>query len=398
LLSVVENYRTGCGLNMKSSKELIGRSIVTLNQGYEIGKVESLIINHHSGNVDYIKVQNEEWQFIERVVSFEKVIGLSHYAVTIETENDVHPIIDVPDAKRLIKTKVLLIGSKIIGRKGQYFGEIEDYYFNEEDGKIESFVVTISEEKVTVDTKHVLTYGSDFVVINEETLQASSEESDSEEHEIAVENVEEEESIPFITEAFEKVKEVSVLEETEEESKENSSLFKEKEKIQREERNEEVDQEIEINQQIEMDQEIQIDQEINEKPEIAEEEQQDEEVVEKEEFVEDTFEDNSLLEIEKSPQKKLKPIEQDVVNQNVIVEKDEQPIAQKEKKPIQQFDEFREKQIQILLGKKVLKDIKDEAGTFLIKKDTILDRETIIEAQDNGPAIVIDLAMNVREQ
>ncbi len=56
---------------------------------------------------------------------------------------------------------------------------------------------------------------------------------------------------------------------------------------------------------------------------------------------------------------------------------------------------MRRKQIDMLTGKRVLKDIVDANGQIFISKDTILTKEHIIRAQEEGPDVVIELSMNV---
>ncbi len=59
-------------------------------------------------------------------------------------------------------------------------------------------------------------------------------------------------------------------------------------------------------------------------------------------------------------------------------------------------DTIREKQISILEGKEVIKDIYDANGDLLIAKETVLTKDEIVKAQVSGPSVVVDLSMNVR--
>lgn len=74
----------------------------------------------------------------------------------------------------------------------------------------------------------------------------------------------------------------------------------------------------------------------------------------------------------------------------------EPPIEQIAPKTVEtELDELRRKQIDMLTGKRVLKDIVDANGQIFISKDTILTKEHIIRAQEEGPDVVIELSMNV---
>jgi len=56
---------------------------------------------------------------------------------------------------------------------------------------------------------------------------------------------------------------------------------------------------------------------------------------------------------------------------------------------------LREKQVEILQGKRVMKDIVDGNGNVLIAAGTVLTVDDIVKAQEAGPSVIIDVSMNV---
>ncbi|MCZ0757001.1 PRC-barrel domain-containing protein [Anoxybacillus sp. J5B_2022] len=56
---------------------------------------------------------------------------------------------------------------------------------------------------------------------------------------------------------------------------------------------------------------------------------------------------------------------------------------------------LREKQIEILRGRRVMKDIVDANGNVLITAGTVLTVDDIVKAQEAGPSVIIDVSMNV---
>ncbi|MFC4184751.1 PRC-barrel domain-containing protein [Saccharococcus thermophilus] len=62
---------------------------------------------------------------------------------------------------------------------------------------------------------------------------------------------------------------------------------------------------------------------------------------------------------------------------------------------IEALQALREKQIALLRGKRVTKDIFDKNGNVLIAAGTVLTEEHIQKAQDEGPSVIVDLSMNV---
>jgi uncharacterized protein YrrD len=59
------------------------------------------------------------------------------------------------------------------------------------------------------------------------------------------------------------------------------------------------------------------------------------------------------------------------------------------------FQALREKQIELLKGKQVTKDILDRNGNVLIEAGTVLTVEHIAKAQEAGPSVIVELSMNV---
>jgi uncharacterized protein YrrD len=56
---------------------------------------------------------------------------------------------------------------------------------------------------------------------------------------------------------------------------------------------------------------------------------------------------------------------------------------------------LREKQVELLKGKRVTKDIFDKNGNKFIEAGTILTEEHIQKAQEEGPSVIVDISMNV---
>jgi uncharacterized protein YrrD len=68
---------------------------------------------------------------------------------------------------------------------------------------------------------------------------------------------------------------------------------------------------------------------------------------------------------------------------------------QESEKTIEELNVLREKQIELLQGKRVTKDILDRNGNVLIEAGTTLTAEHITKAQEEGPGVIVELSMNV---
>lgn len=63
--------------------------------------------------------------------------------------------------------------------------------------------------------------------------------------------------------------------------------------------------------------------------------------------------------------------------------------------PSYEMNAIKSKQIDLLKGKTVTKDIYDKNGNLLIPIGTVLTEEEVLKAQEEGPSIVVELSMNV---
>ncbi|MBM7701351.1 PRC-barrel domain-containing protein [Metabacillus iocasae] len=68
-----------------------------------------------------------------------------------------------------------------------------------------------------------------------------------------------------------------------------------------------------------------------------------------------------------------------------------------EEKTEQKVNDLKEKQVQLLINKNVIKDIYNQNGELLIAKGTTLTEEHITNAQEAGPTVFVELSMNVAE-
>ncbi|MDO6656030.1 PRC-barrel domain-containing protein [Anaerobacillus sp. 1_MG-2023] len=64
---------------------------------------------------------------------------------------------------------------------------------------------------------------------------------------------------------------------------------------------------------------------------------------------------------------------------------------------VDEDSDFKEKQIELLEGKTLLKDIYGSDGKLLFEQGIILSREQIVTAQDTGVGVVVEMSMHVSE-
>ncbi len=156
---------------MKKSTEIQSLPIINISDGSEIGKVRSLVVNPEKGSVDFLTVEHEDWQISVRAIPFKKVVGIGEYAVTVEHENAVIDLNEIPIANSLVNKKIRVTDARLMTRKGQMIGEIVEFHVDDESGAIRTLEVKSKSDTYYLDSPHVLTWGKDIVIVKEDAAE-----------------------------------------------------------------------------------------------------------------------------------------------------------------------------------------------------------------------------------
>ena len=278
---------------MKNSLEIISQPIISISEGNQIGNVKSIVINPEKGSVDFLTIEHEDWQVSVKAIPFKKVIGIGEYAITVENDNAVIDLNEIPIANTLVNKKIKITNTKVMTRKGQLLGEVSEYFIDEENGNIIGMQLEVGGKETVLKAEAVLTYGKDILVV--------------------VENASD-----FYLEQIEDLEEG-----TEDES---------------------------IEQMIEPTQ-----------PEL---------IIEK---MDEVLVEQSEVEAEAEAEVCVSLYQQ---------------LSESEKA-------LKDKQIELLQGKTVSRDIQNRQGELLFAKGTVLTATDVETAQNEGPSVVVELSMNV---
>ncbi|BCB05008.1 hypothetical protein KH172YL63_31410 [Bacillus sp. KH172YL63] len=145
--------------------------IISISDGSEIGRVKSLVINPDKGSVDFLTIEHEDWQISVKAIPFKKVIGIGEYAVTVENENAVIDLNEIPIANQLVNKKIKINDTRVMTRKGQMIGSIQEFLVDEDTGSIVSLEMHAQDKTYFLGTEHVLTFGKDIIIVNEDAAE-----------------------------------------------------------------------------------------------------------------------------------------------------------------------------------------------------------------------------------
>ncbi|PGT87733.1 MULTISPECIES: PRC-barrel domain-containing protein [Bacillaceae] len=148
---------------MKKAKELLHLPVISISEGKQLGMIKDLIINPEDKSVNYLIIGQDDWQVSLNALTYDNVVGVGDSAVMIEKKNSIIGLDDIPFLNKMVP----LIGSQVITRGGEHSGVISDYYFNEENGHLESLLIHSANNKFFLPIENVLYLGKERVITNE---------------------------------------------------------------------------------------------------------------------------------------------------------------------------------------------------------------------------------------
>ena len=157
---------------MKRSEELLGLSVISIEDGKEIGRVSDFVINSAEGMVEYLIIDNGYRYMGIKILPFKMVEGVGEYAVTILSSSSITDLTDEPEANGLLEKNVRVKGIKVLTKKGRLIGSVSEFIIDDDnEGKISSCEVTPisgTGKAGFIATEHIITFGKDVLVVAED--------------------------------------------------------------------------------------------------------------------------------------------------------------------------------------------------------------------------------------
>lgn len=155
---------------MKSSQQILGLPVLSIEEGRYIGAVKHLVINPQPGRVDYILVEDKTWYTGLKAVSFKDIQGIGETALTVAGVSSLTSVAECDGAVNLLEKNISLAGLKVLSNKGRLVGSVNEYFIDDSGGEIISCELVPSSSELPSDTvprKSILTFGYDFLIVEE---------------------------------------------------------------------------------------------------------------------------------------------------------------------------------------------------------------------------------------
>lgn len=163
---------------MRKSRDFLSLPVVSLEEGKEIGRVRSLVINPNTGEVAALMVQSGGIFGEQKAIPYQRVVSAGNNALTVQKASSAEKLTSLPQILNLIRDAVHLKGARVITEGGTALGVVEEFLIDPATGKIAALEIggkfndKILKRRALLPAAEVRTIGKDVVVVHNGAEQA----------------------------------------------------------------------------------------------------------------------------------------------------------------------------------------------------------------------------------
>lgn len=150
---------------MKPTKEIVGLRIISILDGTQVGTVKEVVVNPQGKSLDFVVVDQPTDIFGAKVISFNDILGIGEFALTIPEPKVIQDVIQSAEAQDLLRQDVRVLGTKVMTKKGQLIGLATELIIDEETGQIAACLFEAQGQSYQVGVEQIITLGKELLVI-----------------------------------------------------------------------------------------------------------------------------------------------------------------------------------------------------------------------------------------
>jgi len=161
---------------MRKSKQFESMPVISLEEGQQIGRVKSLVIDPANKKVAALIIDQKGLFKEQRFIPYEKVKSAGNDVITIEKTVHVERGASLPDIVKLVREKIDIIGAKLVTENGSLLGHVDEYYVELATGNIagvafsSNLINTMLKGHAFLDIAYVRTLGKEVVIVTDEAM------------------------------------------------------------------------------------------------------------------------------------------------------------------------------------------------------------------------------------
>ena len=165
-------------------KDYIDLPVIGIKEGEKVATVNKVLIDKDKKTLDYLILDVKGKREKEKLVGylpFDRVLGIGDFAVMIPNSQMIKIDENYEHISILARERSEVINLKAISLKGNYMGIISAIEFDSELGVATSIQLILrdSKEEHKIPASKVLSFGNEFVIVNEMGTKITQHNSDS---------------------------------------------------------------------------------------------------------------------------------------------------------------------------------------------------------------------------
>jgi uncharacterized protein YrrD len=164
-------------LTMRQGQEVVGMSVVTRDNGHEVGRVKDLIVHRAKNRVLGLLMARGGWFQHARVLPLSEVLSFGVNAILVPSDTVVVEAEQVPEIQVVLDQKKMLCGTVLMTANGNEIGRVKDVRFDEHSGKVEGFevlsgiFVDATSDRVFLPADQNVNVREDVVLVSDEAAE-----------------------------------------------------------------------------------------------------------------------------------------------------------------------------------------------------------------------------------
>lgn len=157
--------------------------MISLDNGQKVGRVRSLVIDPQQLAIAALMIDQNGWFKELKVLPFASIHNIGDHAIILTTTTAVVRATALPDLMPLVKNPVKLTGTRVLTEGGTFLGNVEDFQFNPQNGKITIMEISgrlldnILRGNGSLAASQVVTVGQDAIIVRADSEQVLEQAS-----------------------------------------------------------------------------------------------------------------------------------------------------------------------------------------------------------------------------
>jgi len=147
------------------SKEVAHKEVVSIKEGNSLGRIRTPVVDGARQRIIGFIVDDQKWYLETKIVRFATMRGMRQEVVTVDDDSSIVPVKNLYKIHPYLKDNIQLVGIKIFSEAGRLLGEVDDFIFNHQTGKIESYL--IRNNFMSIGWKNVYSVGKEMLIVKD---------------------------------------------------------------------------------------------------------------------------------------------------------------------------------------------------------------------------------------